>query len=156
MLTKDTRLQVVEQDVAAKVMDGEAIIINVSNGFYYTLGGGGGEMWDLIRAGRPLGTIASEMSERYEVERSRIAEDLERLAEELLDEGLVEPVSDGEGDESGTEPGLTVGNGVAGTAYEPPVLHTYRDMAELLALDPPMPGLAEPGAEDTAESAGEA
>lgn len=32
---------------------------------------------------------------------------------------------------------------VAGAAYSPPVLEVYTDMSDLLALDPPMPGLAD-------------
>jgi hypothetical protein len=39
------------------------------------------------------------------------------------------------------------------SAYEPPKLNAYRDMGDLLALDPPMPGLEDipwEGAEDKA------
>lgn len=149
MLTDDSRLQIPEQDVAAKVMDGEAIIINVSNGYYYTLGGSGGEMWELIRARWSLGAIADELADRHGVSRSEVADDVEGLATELLNEGLVEVTDDPEETDRGQRLALEGEAASFPATYETPELQAYRDMAELLALDPPMPGLANPADEES-------
>lgn len=154
MLTDESRLEIAEQDVAAKVMDGEAIIINVANGYYYTLGGAGGEMWELIRAGWSLGAIADELADRHGISRSDVADDLEGLATELLDEGLVAVRDEAEEGGMPQRPAPDDGDHARPPSYESPELHAYRDMAELLALDPPMPGLADP-AGDGPSPAGE-
>jgi len=136
MLTPDTRLSVQAHQVAAKVLEGEAIIINLSNGLYYSLAGVGGEVWTLSEAERSLDEMAASLSERYGAGRSDVAADLAGLAQRLLDEGLV-VITTGE-----RRPGEAAALPSTGDqAYQAPVLHTYHDMAELLALDPPMPGL---------------
>jgi hypothetical protein len=64
-----------------------------------------------------------------------VSADLVRLAEQLLAENLL---------------GSDSGNGPAGDppllaptdrVYQAPALQAYRDMADLLALDPPTPGI---------------
>ena len=136
MLTPDTRLSVMAGDVAAKVFDNEAIIINLANGLYYSLAGIGSEIWTLIEDERSLAEIAAILGARYAVSHAEVAADLERLAQELLDEKLV-AIAVGDGHPEATLAAPATDD----RAYKPPVLQVYRDMAELLALDPPMPGL---------------
>jgi len=136
MLSPSTRFTVRTNDVAAKVIDGEAIIINLTNGLYYSLAGVGSEVWTLIEAERSLAEMAAILGARYAVPSGDVATDLERLAQELLDEDLV-AIAMGDG-EPGAPPAALTGSE---RAYEPPALQIYRDMAELLALDPPIPGL---------------
>ena len=47
MLSPTHYISANEQQVAAKVMDGEAIIINLGTGIYYSLGTTGGFIWSL-------------------------------------------------------------------------------------------------------------
>jgi hypothetical protein len=127
-----------EEDVASKVIDGEAIIINVASGTYYSLDDAGALVWQAIQEGRPLGDAIAVVVDRYDVPRARAEADVQSLVAELLREGLV-----GE-----AEPGRPAAvEAAAGRrdklSYEPPVLNVYRDMAELLALDPPVPGLGD-------------
>lgn len=136
MLTPDTRFSVKTSDVAAKVIDGEAIIINLGNGLYYSLAGIGAEIWTLIEDERSLGEMAAILGARYAVRDADVAGDLERLAQELLDENLV-AIAPANGHPLAS-PAAAVEDA---RAYQPPALQIYRDMAELLALDPPMPGL---------------
>jgi hypothetical protein len=135
-LTPHTRFSVRTNDVAAKIIDGEAIIINLANGLYYSLAGVGSEIWALIEGGVSLGEMAAILGARYARGHAEVASDLERLAQELLDENLV-AIAPADGHPHG-DPAALPG---AGQAYAPPALQIYRDMAELLALDPPMPGL---------------
>lgn len=124
--------------VAAKVIDGEAIIMNLTNGAYYSMDGVGALVWEGIERGRSVDAIRDSVAGRFDVDVSRLRADLDRLVGELLAEGLimatVEPAASGE---SLPEP-------VRGTAsYDPPSLNKYTEMADLLALDPPMPALRE-------------
>jgi hypothetical protein len=148
MLTLGDRLCPNSEEVASQVMDGEAIMINMSNGMYYSMDGVGGFIWGLIEEARSLREIAEQVVGRYDVASAEAKQDLERLAAELLADKLV-LVVDGP---------LPAPNGTVAPfsgeklAYEPPKLNAYRDMGDLLALDPPIPGLRDIPWEDPADS----
>jgi hypothetical protein len=138
MLTLQNRLCPNEAEVAAKVLDGEAIIINLSNGMYYSMDKVGGLLWEMIADEYSLAEIVAAIVARYDVSPKQAHADVERLAQELIQENLV-MVSDGsppprENQEIQSQQRLT---------YESPRLSIYRDMGDLLALDPPMPTLEE-------------
>ena len=132
------RLQPRNADIASKVMEGEAIIINLANGVYYSLDRVGGLVWEQIVAMRTGEEILDVVVGRYDVARAHAQADLERLVDELVAEGLVAPY-DGEQPELGPQP-----PGTERLPYESPSLDIYRDMGDLLALDPPTPGLDSP------------
>jgi len=136
MLTLQTRLLPNTQEVAAKVMDGEAILINLSNGMYYSMDRVGGLLWELVEKGYSLEEMAATISQRYEVSPDQARADVERLTAELQQENLVL-----EGNGASPRETLGLDSSQQREPYEAPELHIYRDMGALLALDPPMPGL---------------
>jgi hypothetical protein len=89
MLTLGDRLCPNSEEVASQVMDGEAIMINLSNGMYYSMDGVGGFIWGLIEEARSLREIAEQVVGRYDVASAEAKQDLERLAAELLADKLV-------------------------------------------------------------------
>lgn len=123
--------------VAAKVIDGEAIIMNLTNGAYYSMDGVGALIWEGVEVGQPGDAIVQRIAHRYGADAARVRADFDRLVAELLIEGLiVETVAD-------EAPAMLAGGSVNGTGYAAPVLNKYTEMADLLALDPPMPALEE-------------
>lgn len=138
MLTMQARLTPRSEDVAAKVIDGEAIIINLADGSYYSMDAVGAIVWELIERGATLGQVVSSVSSAYEVEEAVARKDIEALCAELLEEDLV---SEHDGAEPVEAPAPVRSNG--DSSYVAPKLLKYTDMADLLALDPPVPGLAE-------------
>lgn len=138
MLELQSRLRRKSEEVVAKVMDGEAIIINLATGVYYSLDEAGAAMWELIEAGRHLHDVAVAIAARYEVTADQAAQDVLHLASELVREDLVEITATGDG-------GLHESAPPTGSKqrYSAPVLHAYRDMEDLLALDPPTPSLSD-------------
>jgi hypothetical protein len=138
MLNPERRLQPNLANIAARVIDGEAIILDVTRGAYYSMDGAGAVVWELITEGRPLGQIAGALAERFDGPEALIETELERLATELVREGLV---FEANGNGKRTDP-IPVHTG-ARDAFRAPVLHKYTDMGDLLALDPPMPELEE-------------
>ncbi len=136
MLTLSSRLCPNEAEVAAKVMDGEAILINLSNGIYYSMDEVGGFIWERIAAGHSLGDVASAVARSYNVPPERARGDVERIAAELLKESLV-LVADSDAPAGAAPPEAAE----QGAPYATPELQKYSDMADLLALDPPMPGV---------------
>lgn len=146
MLTPANRL-IPDPNVAGKVIDGEAILIDVATGAYHSLDGAGALVWELIESGCALEQIARAVAERYETSAGQARADVERLAGELLAGGLVTVAEDhGRPPVPAPAPALA-----AKLAYVAPRLTTYTDMVDLLALDPPMPQLG-PAAWDAAAS----
>lgn len=136
MLSLQARFRPNEKEVAAKVLDGEAIIINLSNGIYYSMDKVGGVLWAMIAEGHSLEEILAAIVARYDVSPEQARADLERLAAELLQENVVLASDHAPPPREHPEPRQKL-------AYESPQLNIYRDMGDLLALDPPMPGLEE-------------
>jgi len=134
MLDSNTRLRPNTDDVAAKVIDGEAIIMNLSNGLYFSMDRVGSAVWEMVEAGLSVDEMSSTLDARYDVDGDAIRDDVNRLVAELLAERLVLVTE--------TEPSSPPSTlGAADHPYSSPTLNKYDDMADLLALDPPMPGL---------------
>jgi len=137
MLPSDTRVLPNEMDVAAKVIDGEAIIMNLSNGLYFSMDHVGAAVWELVERGSSMEEMAEVLEGRFRTDRETVLGDVSRLVDELLLEDLVrvtEAASNG-------KPDIPVA--ADDKPYQAPVLNKYSDMADLLALDPPMPGLGD-------------
>lgn len=120
-----------EEVAAAKVIGGEAVIINLATGRYYSLEGLAGWAWEQMQAGATTGRIAEAIKGAYGLDDGRAAADLEALVGRLREENLVIPRVDG------TEGG--VGGAPPEGDYAAPELDVFTDMEELLAFDPPFP-----------------
>jgi hypothetical protein len=125
-----------EQQVAAKIMDGEAILIHLGTGAYYSMGAAGGFIWSLVENQLSLEDVVAAVTERYEVARDRAEADVLRLSEQLCAEGLA-LVRTGTAATGAVPPASG-----ARLAYDAPALEKFTDMAEMFALDPPLPGLS--------------
>jgi hypothetical protein len=135
MVTLQSRLRLNENEVAAKVIDGEAIIINLANGIYYSMDKVGGLIWEMLAGEYSLEEVVAAITARYDVSSEQAQADIERLAGELLQENLL--LTSGKGGPSQT---LNAEESQQKLPYEAPSLNIYRDMGDLLALDPPTPG----------------
>lgn len=124
-------------EVAAKDVDGEAVLINLTNGMYYSMDLVGGFIWSLIEGGYDLAAIADAVAKRYGIEKAVADKDVETLAQQLLDENLALP---GEGEASSGP--IEAKGAPAPEAYATPQLNKFDDMVDLFALDPPLPELS--------------
>lgn len=122
-------------DVVAKTIDGELIIIRLSDGTYYSMDGAGARTWGLIERHQDLPTMVDVISRWYDVAPAILERDLATLLAELREEGLI-------GAAVGTPPAAAEESPPSvRLPYETPRLNVYRDMGNLLALDPPTPGI---------------
>lgn len=124
------------KDVNAEVIDGEAILINVATGVYYSLEDIGAYLWDLLTSGHSVEQSAQALVSRYRISAGQARTDLEGFLHQLIEEDLILE------SETADSPSA---NGVSAISsdedYRKPELNIYRDMGDLLALDPPTPGL---------------
>lgn len=138
MGTAEIRLTPNRAAVAAKVIDGEAIILDVTRGAYYSMDGAGAVVWSCVELGLSVPAIARVLAERYEGTADQLQPHVEALTDHLLRENLV--VQAGDGSVAGEPPAPPSGPRQTFTA---PQLNKYTDMGDLLALDPPMPVLSD-------------
>jgi len=126
-----------DSEVAAKVMDGEAILINLSSGIYYSLDDVASCMWSSIEGGATAEQIAAQVCEQFDTSPDHVLTDMRGFISMLQDEGLIRVADE--------EPGnRTIATSTAGKAdYAAPSMEKFDDMAEMFALDPPLPGLAQ-------------
>jgi len=135
MLSLEDSLRTRAQDLVAKVLDGEALIINMSTGVYYSMANSGAFIWAHLDAGCRLRDIAAAMVGRYGVAQDRAEADVLGLVAKLMEEKLVEPC------EEPSPPKPVDVEAIPPSPYESPDVEIYRDIGHLVALDPPMPGL---------------
>jgi len=125
-----------KQDINAEVIDGEAIIINIATGVYYSLEDVGAYVWELLTSGNSVAQSIQAVTQRYQIPTEQAGTDLEDFVSQLIAEDLILETNSG---------GSSSLNGVAARdsveSYKKPALNIYRDMGDLLALDPPTPGL---------------
>jgi hypothetical protein len=125
-------------EVAASLMDGEAVLINLSTGVYYSTDNVGAMIWQLADLGFSVEEIVDSVARRYGTPADRVRNDTRAFLQEMVDERIILP---GAGAEVRGVYQSEDGDGPP--AYETPVLHVYRDMGDLLALDAPMPNMEE-------------
>lgn len=123
------------QLVACEVVDAEAVIINLSNGMYYTMDEVGADVWQLIEQGASLSQMATALAGRHAVDEAQALADVTSLIEELRTEELVVQLTDA------TPPADVQFAETCTATYSKPSLVRYNDMSEVLALDPPLPEL---------------
>ena len=126
-----------DEEIASKVIDGEAIIINLANGVYYSMDKVGALVWERLQAGYTLDDVIRAVTEAYDVSPEQAESHIVELVEELLQENLVVT------SENGASRAAEIGRQEDRLPYELPKLNIYRDMGDLLALDPPVPGLGD-------------
>lgn len=131
-LERTLRLRVPEEHIAADVVDGEAVIINLDTGSYYTTDGVGCDVWLMLAAGMTVGQTLERLSVRYEAGGEDLEGYVDALVHALMVEGLM------------TEVGEDVGNDAVDPlpAIESPLpfvpadFVSFDDMRQLLLLDP--------------------
>lgn len=133
-MSTEARLHLNEAEVTATVIDGEAIMINLGSGVYYSTDGAGARIWELAASGATLTEIADNIAKEYSISVEQATEDAKQIIDEFVAERLLVPYA------SENAPTLPTASSTP-ASYTKPSLEIYRDMGHLLALDPPMPGL---------------
>ena len=127
-LTDDTRLTARGNPIVHETLDGEAVIINLQSGTYYSLQGVGAVLWqDLVRS-----TTVAELGRRLAIE-AVLADEalrpaLDQFVAGLYDEALI-----------AVEPppaGAPAEGAVPEVVREALALQRFTDVQALLALDP--------------------
>jgi hypothetical protein len=127
------RFRIDPGQVVDETIDGEAILLQLQTGNYYSLEGSGAEIWARLGSGQAVGDVVRELQELHGGPLETFEAAVTQLAEELLSEGLLEPVAAAElNGAPSPKPRAEAKPG----AFVAPVLRKYTDMQELLLVDP--------------------
>ena len=118
--------------VINETIDGEAIMINLATGNYYSLDSIGGEVWELLEQSLAVQQIVRELGRRYEASEETIRDAVEGLLEQLSREELI--LRD---DSSSASPSVVpLSPAAERLPFKPPTLQKFTDMQDLILLDP--------------------
>jgi hypothetical protein len=127
------KYKVASDKVIGKVLDDEAVIINLATGIYYGLDGVAARVWDYISQGVSRGSVTQELLLRYP-DHPESERELTQLLQQMCEAGLLIE------DEGGADAGASMIEWPAD--YLPLEMVCYDDVAEMVALDPPLPELS--------------
>jgi hypothetical protein len=88
-LSLDTLLAKDHDTIIERVVAGEALVIHLSSGDYYSLDSVGTRIWENIDGTRTVGDLTELIAEEYDVDQDQVVADVLRLVEQLADEGLL-------------------------------------------------------------------
>jgi hypothetical protein len=120
--------------VVHDIIDGEAVLVHLGSGSYYSTDRVGADVWSFLEKGASLGQIVDEVSKRYEGSREDITQGVATLLVELQKEELILPAAAVKPQESFNA--AASAQGIEKTSFQPPRLQKYTDMEDLLLLDP--------------------
>jgi len=112
-------------------IDGELILVHMERGAYYTTDEVGAELWGLIEARCSVSDMCDALGARYDADSEMIEHAVAAFLARLAAEDLV---SNGEAASPGARPDLAAP--AEKRPFRPPLLQTYRDMQDMLSLDP--------------------
>jgi hypothetical protein len=128
------RLAVPTDRVAADTVEGEAVIINLETGAYYTTEGPGCDAWQLLAAGLSLGEVVTALGERYVAADGDIERYVQRMVATVLGEQLMLLADPSDAPHVDASPQLSAAD--TPVPFEPADFVSFRDMKGLLLLDP--------------------
>src|SRR5689334_4223262 len=128
------RFRVNTPTVTHETIDGEAVIINLDSGNYYSLVEAGSFIWAVVERGASADDVQQLVQQTYHGDAGEIDRGVQELLAQLQQENLIVPV-EGAPDDEHIEV-LPSNNGHEKPLFNAPSLNKFSDMQELLLLDP--------------------
>ncbi len=114
-------------EIVSEVVDGEAVILDLRSGRYYTVDGVGAQVWAGASAGLRLPEIVASCRAHFPGEPS-VDDDVDGFLEFIVTAGLLVPAQESAPADS------RVLNWP--DRYSPPVMQCFDDLADMMAMDP--------------------
>ena len=77
-------------DVMLSTVDDGAVLLHLKRGIYFGLNPVGADIWEMLGKGLDSDTCASQLVERYDIDKATAASDYQTLINELLEQGLID------------------------------------------------------------------
>ena len=79
----------INKNIAHEIIDGEAIIVNLENGNYYSLDKTGADLWDFVENGLDVLEVIEALAQRYEGSGAEMENSVRQLLADMEKEGLI-------------------------------------------------------------------
>lgn len=131
------RFRINTPTVTHETIDGEAVIINLDSGNYYSLVEVGSFIWGLIDKGASADELQNHILLTYHGDVTDVDRGVQELLAQLQQENLIVPVDEAPAAEfTQLNQPLPSQNNHEKPLFSVPSLNKYSDMQELLLLDP--------------------
>jgi hypothetical protein len=139
-MTPNTLFRVNSPKVIHEIIDGEAVIVHLDTGAYYSTDKVGAAVWDLLSRGMSIGQIIHVIANQSRVNFEDIDEGIANFVTQLQEENLILFADENQPVDL-TSPGNNPDSAahlqsLSELSYKEPLLHKYTDMEDLLLLDP--------------------
>lgn len=81
-----------KEKISWRILDGEAVILNLDNGFYYSLNKVGTQIWELLAEKENTDEIIDIIADEYKADRKMVKTDLTDLFCKLKEEALIKSI----------------------------------------------------------------
>ncbi len=81
----------IPQEVLARQVGEETVMLDLAKGAYFGLDPVGARMWQLLAEGKTLVEVCDAIVEEYDVSRDAVEQDLLGLVADLMSQGLLVP-----------------------------------------------------------------
>ena len=133
-MSGNERYTIDETRIVSEIIDGEAVIVNLANGYYYSLDRSAAEIWGWLQAGWSTADILSAIRDRYDCSDTDPETAVRALIGALVADKLVASRPDDQGGLSQAAPGLEAS--AAKKLFRAPSLQRFEDMQGFLLVDP--------------------
>jgi hypothetical protein len=127
----DVAYEINAPSVSGEIIDGEAIVLHLRNGHYFSMEGSAAMIWAGIERRVSQAQIGDALAARFGVEADEAARAVDGLLRELQSHDLIRPA-----ERSGANDSDLGGVIPEAVAYSQPRLDVFTDMQDLLLLDP--------------------
>lgn len=79
----------IPEDVVSEYLDGEAVLLHLGTGTYFTLNSSGSRIWQLIEGSTDITKLVETLSSEFDVDVETMTSDLDELISELGSRGLL-------------------------------------------------------------------
>ena len=133
-LLEERWFRVCAPSVVSDVIDGEAVIMDLRSGYYYSARDTGAQVWTWIANGYSDRQVLQQVATHFAVEATTAAPAVAAFIEALLAHDLVRPAAPGT--PAPDDPAPAERAPADRAAFIAPALAVYTDMQDLLLLDP--------------------
>jgi len=126
------RFTVSSTNIVHETIEGEVVIVNLENGYYYSADGIGSVIWTLLMSGFSCTEILDTLTDRYPGHRDEIERSAVKLISDLTDEDLITTAGGDTDISKPADPTVEIGR----LEFSAPVLQKHKDMEHLLQVDP--------------------
>ena len=130
-----SQFRIKSPSIIHETINDEAVVVNLDSGVYFSLDGAASLAWDALVAGRRIDEVAAIIAATYQLPLPDAQAHVATLLEQLRQHELLVPAENEVAYANFVPPAATPKNAAA-KPFTGMTLHVYRDMEELLMLDP--------------------